>query len=177
MRNYSLILLVLCNVLLFSCKDTDKQVLNHLVKTWLGKKIVFPEDCKILLLGDTIKHPLNTTYNIVSYIDSADCLSCRLQLLEWLDFLQKADSISPQQVSFCFFIHDKNIKHIKILLEADNFNYPVYIDSTDTFNKLNQFPNQEGFQTFLLNKESEIVLIGNPNNSQKIRELYLKTIR
>ena len=91
--------------------------------------------------------------------------------------LQKADSISPQQVSFRFFIHDKNIKHIKILLEADNFNYPVYIDSTDTFNKLNQFPQQEGFQTFLLNKESEIVLIGNPNNSQKIRELYLKTIR
>lgn len=41
MRNYSLILLILCNVLLFSCKDTDKQVLNHLVKTWLGKHYKF----------------------------------------------------------------------------------------------------------------------------------------
>ena len=30
---------------------------------------------------------------------------------------------------------------------------------------------------FLLNKESEIILIGNPNNSHKIRELYLETIK
>ena len=51
------------------------------------------------------------------------------------------------------------------------------MDENDSFNKLNHFPSDMTFQTFLLNRNNKVLAIGNPIHNPKIRELYVKIIR
>lgn len=44
-------------------------------------------------------------------------------------------------------------------------------------NKLNHFPTDMAFHTFLLDKENKVVAIGNPIHNSKVKELYLKIIQ
>ena len=46
----------------------------------------------------------------------------------------------------------------------------------DSINKLNHFPIETIFQTFLLDKNNRVVAIGNPIHNPKIKELYLNII-
>ncbi len=61
-------------------------------------------------------------------------------------------------------------------MERDKFTLPVCIDTEDRFNKLNNFPSDMMFQTFLLNKDNKVVVIGNPIHNLKVRNLYLQKI-
>lgn len=51
------------------------------------------------------------------------------------------------------------------------------MDVDNRFNKLNNFPADMTFQTFLLDKNNKVVAIGNPIHNLKVRELYLKIIQ
>ena len=51
------------------------------------------------------------------------------------------------------------------------------MDENDSFNKLNHFPSDMTFQTFLLNWNNKVLAIGNPIHNPKIRELYIRIIR
>ena len=51
------------------------------------------------------------------------------------------------------------------------------VDVDNRFNKLNNFPADMTFQTFLLDKNNKVVAIGNPIHNLKVRELYLKIIQ
>ena len=62
------------------------------------------------------------------------------------------------------------------LLERHKFIYPVCFDEEDSLNKLNHFPTDMAFQTFLLNSDNKVLAIGNPINP-KVKELYLKIIQ
>ena len=44
-------------------------------------------------------------------------------------------------------------------------------------NKLNHFPADMAFQTFLLDNDNRVVAMGNPIHNLKVRELYLKIIQ
>lgn len=47
-------------------------------------------------------------------------------------------------------------------MKRDKFDIPVYIDSEDRFNRLNRFPSDPIFHTFLLDKDNKVAVIGNP---------------
>lgn len=61
-------------------------------------------------------------------------------------------------------------------MRMDKFTYPVCVDTLDSFNKLNHFPDDVRFQTFLLNKENKVVAVGNPIHNPNIRDLFLNII-
>lgn len=63
------------------------------------------------------------------------------------------------------------------LLENSYFNHPVCIDEDDAFNRLNHFPSDMSFQTFLLDKDNKVVVIGNPIHNLKLGELYMQIIQ
>ena len=43
--------------------------------------------------------------------------------------------------------------------------------------KLNHFPTEPAYQTFLLDEDDKVLAIGNPINNPKVKELYLKIIQ
>lgn len=166
-------------ILLFSCKPAVKKDFFHVVTEWEGKKIIYPDDMVFTLWGqDTLDYSLpRVDYTIVSYVDSVGCMSCKLQLLKWKSFISELDSISQENVPVIFFFHPKNIEELIYRLKFDKYNLPVCVDVDNRFNKLNNFPADMTFQTFLLDKNNKVVAIGNPIHNLKVRELYLKIIQ
>lgn len=172
-----LYLLALIFVLLaISCSDRQKKEITSLVEYWKGKEILFPATSIFIQDKDTIDFPLKSQYKILSYVDSAGCVSCKLKLSEWKDFINVVDSVNPS-VKVLFFFSPEKIKDVYRALYQSYFHHPVCIDLEDSLNILNNFPSNMTFQTFLLNSENRVLAIGNPIQNPNVKELYLNIIQ
>jgi hypothetical protein len=175
--------LITCSLFLFSCKGTDKEKENiiRLVSEWQGKMIVFPPDLVFTRYAtDTVDYQTpESEYKVLIYIDSLGCMGCSLQLPKWKELIAYTDSLTGASVPFLFFFHpnERGKKEIYFLLESDKFDRPVCIDTEDDLNRLNHFPAVAAFQTFLLDRENKVAVIGNPVSGPAVRKLYLKQIQ
>lgn len=163
---------------LASCAESDKERLSKLVNEWERKEILFPTHSTFTIQGkDTVDFEFrNADYKVVAYVDSAGCTGCKLQLPRWKELIAEVDSMTDGSVPFLFYFHPKDLKELKYLTRREGFVYPVCFDEKDDFNRLNRFPSEMMFQTFLLDKENKVVALGNPVLSPKVKELYLKLI-
>lgn len=165
-------------VFTYFSKKRERKEIAKLVTEWQGREIKFPNDLTFTLFGkDTIEYNYNTSeYKIFMYVDSASCLKCSLQLLKWSEFIEEVDSIYGEKVSFLFAFNSKTIKELYKITKKDGFNYPVIADIDDDFNRINQFPTNDKFHVFLLDKENKVSVIGNPVYNPSVKDLYLKMI-
>lgn len=162
----------------FSCSDRKKDNISLLVDKWMRREIVFPEDLIFTIQGiDTVDCTLHRNYKIITYVDSAGCTSCKLSLSEWGDLIEYFDSMSIDSVQFLFFFSPKKSIELRYALRTNKFKYPVCIDYSDSFNKINQLPNDRMFHAFLLDEANKVMGIGNPVGNPKIKELYLDMIQ
>ena len=149
-----------------------------MLQKWIGKELSFPARPVFTIQGkDTVEYPIQNAYKILTYIDSTGCTSCKLKLAEWEKFITVVDSIRPHTVQFLFFLCPKNGMEIYQTLRVERFKHPICIDEEDHLNKLNHFPADMAFQTFLLDNDNRVVAMGNPIHNLKVRELYLKIIQ
>lgn len=162
----------------YSCQDTDKARILHLVKKWDGKEILFPGNPVFTrYVTDTVPYRISKTdYKVVVFVDSVGCISCKLQLPRWKKFMHEVDSLSDGNIPFVFFFQTKNVRELRYILRRDNFSHPVCIDTEDSFYKLNRFPKEMMFQTFLVDSENHVRVIGNPVHNLSVKDLYLKEI-
>lgn len=161
--------------MLASCQESREEAMLRLVNEWNGKEIKFPFRSVFTIQGkDTVDFEFgNADYKVVTYIDSVGCTSCKLQLPRWKELVKEVDSLTGGSVPFLFYFHPKDMKELRYLTRRDGFEYPVCFDGKDELNRLNRFPADITFQTFLLDKDNKVVAIGNPVLNPKIRELYL----
>lgn len=177
----TVLLYILLIAAFFSCdnkqKEKEKQILQ-LVNEWQGKQIVFPENAVFTrYLTDTTDYQIpQSEYKVLIYVDSAGCTSCKLQLHKWKELIEYTDSVTQNKVPFLFFFHPKDAKEIRYLLKRDGFDRPICIDLDDRLNKLNKFPADMTFQTFLLDKNNKVAVLGNPVHNTAVKDLYLKQI-
>ena len=166
-------------LLMVSCSESEKERLSRLVQEWEGKEILFPAHSTFTIQGkDTVDFDFKgAAYTIVTYIDSVGCTSCKLQLHRWKELVKEVDSLTNGDVPFLFYFHPKDIKELRYLTRRDAFTYPVCFDEKDDFNRLNRFPSEMMFQTFLLDKENRVIALGNPIQNPKVKELYLNLIK
>ena len=163
---------------LFSCSDDKKHDIEVLVKEWNNKEIRFPENPVFTrYVTDTIPYRIpKADYKVVVFVDSVGCISCKLQLPRWKKFMHEVDSLSDGNVPFVFFFQTKDVRELRYILRRDNFSHPVCIDTEDRFYRLNRFPGNMMFQTFLVDFENRVKVIGNPIHNLSIKDLYLKEI-
>ena len=175
LRLYTLLIIGCC---FLSCQDAKKDAMSRLVGEWEGKEIQFPENSIFTIQGkDTVDFEFrHADYKVVTYIDSVGCTSCKLQLPRWKELLTEVDSLTGGSVPFLFYFHPKDVKELRYLTRREGFVYPVCFDGKDDFNRLNSFPGEMMFQTFLLDKENKVVAIGNPVLNPKVKELYVRLI-
>lgn len=177
----TVLLYILLITAFFSCdneqKEKEKQILQ-LVNEWQGKQIVFPENAVFTrYLTDTTNYQIpQSEYKVLIYVDSIGCTSCKLQLHKWKELIEYTDSVTQKKVPFLFFFHPKDAKEIRYLLKRDGFDRPICIDLDARLNKLNKFPADMTFQTFLLDKNNKVAVLGNPVHNTAVKELYLKQI-
>ena len=165
--------------MLASCQESNKEAMLRLVNEWNGKEIKFPAHSVFTIQGkDTVDFPYKgADYKVVTYVDSAGCTSCKLQLPRWKELVAEVDSLTDGRVPFLFYFHPKDMKELRYLTRRDDFTYPVCFDERDELNRLNQFPTDMTFQTFLLDKDNKVVAMGNPVLNPKIKDLYLGIIK
>lgn len=171
-------MVVLFLILLSSCRNSEREHITLLLEQWQDKEILFPTNSVYTVYGrDTIDFAIHNNWKILTYVDSVGCTSCKLQLTAWKELMNEFDSLYPDSVQFIFFFHPRDEKEVYKTMIIDKFNYPVCIDKEDSLNKLNNFPSDIAFQTFFLDKDDRVKVIGNPIHNFKIRELYLKIIK
>ena len=85
------------------------------------------------------------------------------------------DTINPN-VAFLFVVHVKDYTIVDVLKKRNKFTYPIFYDYKNKIGKLNDFPKAPRFQTFLLNKNNKVILLGNPIGSHRMWELYKKVL-
>ena len=171
----SLLYLLSILFLLTSCKEEE---VARLVQEWQGKEIVFPKNITFTrFVTDTVDYQIpQSDYKVLIYVDSTGCTSCKLQLPKWKELIAYTDSVTGNNIPFLFFFQSKDDKELRYILKRDNFNRPVCIDRNSELDKLNRFPQNITFQTFLLDKKNRIVVIGNPIHNLAVKDLYLKQI-
>lgn len=169
--------LFLC-LILASCKDANRKYAESIWQEWEHKEVLFPEHLVFSIYGkDTVNYSIkDSEYKIVTYVDSVGCTSCKLHLPRWADLIQQVDSAFPHSVEFLFFFFPKDGRDIYHTLRMEKFHHPVCMDESDSFNKLNHFPSNVRFQTFLLDRDNKVLAIGNPVHNPKIKEIYLDII-
>lgn len=173
-----IVALIMCVMMLASCKESREEAMLRLVGEWNGKEIKFPSRSVFTVQGkDTVELDFrHADYKVVTYIDSVGCTSCKLRLPRWKEFLAEVDSLTEGSVPFLFYFYPKDIKELRYLTRRDRFTYPVCLDEMDDFNRLNQFPREMMFQTFLLDKDNKVIAIGNPVLNPRVKELYVSLI-
>ena len=162
----------------FSCKSSESDLLEKILRQWNGKEIMFPEGLSFSIYGekDVDMDVSSGNYKIVHYIDSVGCTSCRLNLDKWKEFIAYMDSTTNHAVSCLLFIHAVQKREVKIAMKESSFDYPVCLDLGNEFYRLNRFPLHPAVQTFLLDKENRIVAMGDPVSNPRVKELYLDLI-
>ncbi len=173
-------LLILLLSLSFSCSSRDRGI-TSLYQEWSQKRIKLPGNIVFTkYIRDSIDYNINTNCKILLYVDSSGCTMCKLKLYEWSSFMSEIKNIAGDQVSFVFTIYPNNkkntLRELRSSLIAGRFDYPITIDLYDSLNHLNHFPNDDRFRCFLLDSLNNVILIGNPIQKPKIKDLYIKAI-
>jgi len=176
MKKQLYILLLLS--LLTACQENNKEKFALLVQEWQGKEIVFPQNMAFTrFVTEPVDYRIpDAEYKVLVYVDSVGCTSCKLQLLKWKELIAHVDSATNGNVPFIFVFQSKDDRELRYILKRDNFDRPVCIDRNNRFDELNQFPQDITFQTFLLDKDNKVKVIGNPVHNLAVRDLYLKQI-
>ena len=181
MHSKLIILILFLGLVISSCKRKDPvATVENIVKEWKGKEINFPDDLFFTIYGKDTVPSVNQDkqYKILMYIDSIGCTSCKLKIEKWKEFIEYLEPLMDGKIDYLFFFHPQRtgVKKLKAELYSNGFSYPVCFDLDDKLNKLNQFPQESDFQTFLLDKNNQVLVIGNPVNNSAIKELYLEIL-
>lgn len=170
------ILFILSCIFFMSCRNNpfskEKERISDIVSKMQGKFISFPLEMLNNVIMDSL---LSKEFKLVAYIDSAKCMECNLALDEWSVKIREMRKVN-EEVSFLFIINSNNYSVIKSLLNKHRFDYPVFIDTTNSFYNLNSLNKDSKFQFFLLDRDNKIILVGNPIRNNSIWMLYKKEL-
>ncbi len=114
-------------------------------------------------------------YNLIVYYDSTTCTSCEIgKLNAWREVINRSmKSRNKFRIFYIFSPQQKDIQMIKRMLDYQQFDYPIYIDSNYVFSAKNEsIVINRQFHVFLIDKDYMIKLVGNPLNNKKLWELY-----
>ena len=171
------IIIVLFMLLMSSCNFVSKKgrEAQHMTLEWHNRNIVLPTDlpCKVLEKDTNIS--LLSKYKIFTYIDTIGCTACQFGALDWKQLIHEADSLN-YDVDFLFYAHLKDYEEFETYLEVNKFKHPIFYDYNGVCNTKNNLPNQVIYQTFLLDENNKVLLIGKPTPDSKLWDLYKKII-
>lgn len=166
------IIIILCGFLNFACSSSMEE---EQLRKMHSKPINFNPDEYVCI---SRLHPkivdANNEYELMRYIDARQCTSCSLKQLSYT----LLDSL-PNHVSTTLIVNAErgNIALIKRYLYYLLGNMEIYVDTTSRFMRLNpQIPDNTVFHTFLIDQNDSIILIGDPSNNKKIRDLMYGVI-
>lgn len=172
----SIIGMTIC-LLLFGCKSKKEQVKDKIeqMKSSSIALCLNQMECR--------RNPLKTTdgkYKMVVYVDSAECSSCALSKLRFWNPLIAETKDKQVDINYVFILAPKkeDMEDVDMELEITDLQSSIYVDTGFVFRKVNSFlPTENKYHTFLLDKDGNVILVGNPIDNEKLKDIYRKTIK
>lgn len=159
-------------VIISSCHTRRKEI-GRIVEEWKNKEVILPCPMNLKVQGqDTVLPDFNIRkYKILNYIDTSGCTECRMKLAEWQSLKREIDQLGYDvDIIFAAWVH--NYDELEVLQRANRCRIPFYYDLQGDMQKINHFPSEPAFQTFLLDSLNRVILLGNPVENDKIWTLY-----
>lgn len=160
-------------------QNNPQEEINRLVNEWIGKTLILPDSVgKCTTKGDSIDIISSTDcFKIVRYIGKDGCTSCRLHLNRYPEILRILEDSAMCNVEFVCIVNPADVNELRRILYRENYaGLTICIDETDTLNKINQFPQIEKLQTFLLDKNNKVLAIGDPAINPRVMRLYTQIL-
>ena len=174
-------LCILISCVISACGNLHYKEIQETVTYWQKREILFPSDTVFVSYsrkyGEKKMSLPKGEYSIFCYVDSTGCMSCKLQLDKWGEFINQIDSISSNRVPFIFVFQSALKSDLIHFLKKVGFEYPLFIDTKNSFDSLNGFPTDIQYQTFLLDRNNKVLSIGNPIYNPGVREFYMDIIQ
>lgn len=167
-------------ILLLACMGCTRG-LTHQMQDFMGQKISF--DAKLAHTPDIFdaqsRIKSDSVIKFVILYDSMECSSCRVNRLEHYNDISDLTDRYGIRVSpiIIFSPATAQMSELQKGLRLQKLSFPIYIDSDHTFERINPcIPVDRRLHAFLLNRDNEVVLIGDPINNPALWDLYVKTI-
>jgi hypothetical protein len=182
MRIFVVLILILITV--SSCnifrKDNEAKWLNKIYQEVSEKKLELPDSVFVLDRNcKQYKHNINLNrgdkLKIINRIDGS-CGKCINDIKRWEEEIIREIDTNFVNIHIIIYTDDPSNFTNVICPEIDII-YPLLIDTLNSFvinNDLPRFDNR--FHSFLLDRNNNIILIGSPLHSRKLKTLYLDEI-
>ena len=180
-HSFSILSCAICAwIICLSCNRNGEIEKN--IQAMLNTQVILSLDSMSCYVGcNQIKHQESANdYKVIVYTDSAECASCSLQsLYDYKEQINKFCDVYKNKIGFCFIFSPKqgDIKKVKQKVLRSNFDLPIFIDSTNIFGRQNpSIPCNKMYHTFIIDKNKNIVLVGNPIVNEKIAKLMERIV-
>jgi hypothetical protein len=177
MRNLGIIIAIVTVFFIIGCRGAYKKDAN--LELLMSSPIHLPLSEMEKFNNNSLEDNQEATlYKLIHFVDTQSCSICELKALyQWDDLLIKNNM--GKLVQLCYIIEAGNHNR-EDLINAINETYyqgDVYLDSLGVFLKHNtNIPSNRLYHTFLLDKNNNVVLVGNPLNNTYVEELLVKTV-
>ncbi|MDR0661525.1 MAG: hypothetical protein LBG19_12240 [Prevotellaceae bacterium] len=175
-------LFFICVITLCSCGQTKNKRWNEkteaIVEKWSGEKMPLPDSMYIISFGTLDQYDITqkgNTLKVATFVDGS-CSACMVNLAFWKDFMIKIYK-ERKDCRFYFFIdlpEYNTQENTNPLLEV-GFECPWILDLGHSYFQKNEIYDPR-LQTVLLNKNDEVILIGDPTLNEGLAQLYYDVI-
>ena len=176
MNSINKLILTTCTILTVSCNSFVR--VNGDIAKLKSEAIVIPYDKLVCFEGSKTK-PDETVGSILVYIDSSDCSVCSLNNLPYWDHLNKIihDETGFQLQIIPVFKPAKDYKDALLWhVKRQQNSFDIYVDTLGAFYASNShLPDNKELHTFLLDKDNNVILVGNPIHNKELQSLYIAT--
>lgn len=157
---------------------------NHRIRKQLenvlSQEVRFPSSINCCFGSTSGKKPLSDSIpQLVIYVDSTQCSSCRIgHLSEYIPLYE--ESIQSQQFVLAIILSppSADCEHISHLLSVYDYPFPVYLDKNHSFRRENGFiPDDSRFHAFLTDRSHHPVFVGDPVRSDRLRSLFEQALQ
>lgn len=176
------IVLLLSIFLFIACVDRERQLKDDILDLCSRPIKLSLEEMACYVNGEDtcIKNQDFDCYKEIIYLDSTTCSSCAWNsMYKWNGILDSLRALRKNVK--CYFIFHPSVANRKALYIAMKkrmfLDCPIYVDTVGSFIKNNShIPSDKTLHTFLLDRNNNIILVGDPLQNGKIENLFWKVV-
>lgn len=184
MKNILIALLIYFQSVIFvSCawfenknkEQLQRSEIESIVNSWLGKVITIDTTVGFITeRGDSIDADMpDADFRLIRYIGGDNCTTCSMHLHKYNEALRILSDSAGTEVDFLCIICPSNIDELRRILKTENrSNLKILVDTRDSLNRLNVFPEADGLRTFLVDRDNRVLGVGDPAVNPQIMRLY-----
>lgn len=171
-------LLLICCVVCLVLSGCSDNTLRKKLENFMRLEISFPEELEKISEREITCADIEVSKpTLVVYHDRLDCSSCEISHIYVWRGLYEYSKLAGFNIVTIFSPREDEYESTLRQLKTINFPYPVYIDRNDSFGRENRIPKDRRFHCFLIDTECHPIFVGNPLESNDLRDLFNRKIQ